>query len=126
MDLPSDLSQAQARLVLVFITIVAIALRSYHLGADLWLDEISPIVDYGKMPFVQVMGSYLRTNNHLLNTAHRLAQCQVVKCDSQQRNRLAAIARSFLNIALVRCVVGGKGQEPRGSSCEFVCVHALS
>jgi mannosyltransferase len=67
-DPPSDLSQSQARLLLALITIVAIALRSYHLGADLWLDEISPIVDYGRMPFVQVMGSYLRTNNHLLNT----------------------------------------------------------
>lgn len=67
-DPPSDLSQSQATLLLVFITLVAIALRSYHLGTDLWLDEISPIVDYGRMPVVQVMGSYLRTNNHLLNT----------------------------------------------------------
>jgi hypothetical protein len=67
-DPPSDLSQSQATWLLAVITLVAIALRSYHLGSDLWLDEISPIVDYGRMPFVQVMGSYLRTNNHLLNT----------------------------------------------------------
>jgi mannosyltransferase len=67
-DPSSDLSQSQATLLLAFITVVAIALRSYHLGTDLWLDEISSIVDYGRMPFVQVMGSYLRTNNHLLNT----------------------------------------------------------
>jgi hypothetical protein len=67
-DPPFDLSHSQATWLLLFITLVAFALRSYHLGNDLWLDEISPIVDYGRMPFVQVIGSYLRTNNHLLNT----------------------------------------------------------
>jgi len=67
-DPPFDLSHSQATWLLLLITLVAFAFRSYHLGNDLWLDEISPIVDYGRMPFVQVIGSYLRTNNHLLNT----------------------------------------------------------
>ena len=65
---PSDLSHSQATLLVGFVTLVALLLRSYHLNTDLWLDEISPILDYGRMPVVQVMGSYLRTNNHLLNT----------------------------------------------------------
>ncbi|MFN2602132.1 MAG: glycosyltransferase family 39 protein [Gemmatimonadaceae bacterium] len=64
----SDLSRSRALIAVAFITLVAIVLRSYKLGSDLWLDEITPIVDYGHMPVVQVIGSYLRTNNHLLNT----------------------------------------------------------
>ena len=64
----SDLSRSQALIAVALITLVAIVLRSYRLGSDLWLDEITPIVDYGHMPVVQVIGSYLRTNNHLLNT----------------------------------------------------------
>ena len=50
------------------ITLLALALRLFHANADLWLDEISPIMDYGSMPVFQVIGSYLRSNNHLLNT----------------------------------------------------------
>lgn len=65
---PSDLSQSQAFIAVALITLIAIVMRSYRLGSDLWLDEITPIVDYGHMPVVQVIGSYLRTNNHLLNT----------------------------------------------------------
>jgi mannosyltransferase len=64
----SDLSRSQTLIAVALITLVAIVLRSYRLGSDLWLDEITPIVDYGHMPLVQVIGSYLRTNNHLLNT----------------------------------------------------------
>jgi len=64
----SDLSRSHELIAVAMITLVAIVLRSYRLGSDLWLDEITPIVDYGHMPVVQVMGSYLRTNNHLLNT----------------------------------------------------------
>jgi hypothetical protein len=64
----SDLSRRNASLAVVILTLVAILLRAYHLGSDLWLDEITPVMDYVPMPFVQVVGSYLRTNNHLLNT----------------------------------------------------------
>ena len=67
-DTSSDLTGTQALVAVALITLVAIVLRSYGLGSDLWLDEITPIVDYGHMPVVQVFGSYLRTNNHLLNT----------------------------------------------------------
>ena len=67
-DVPDDLTRSNALSLLVVITLIAIALRAYHIGSDLWLDEITPIVDYGHMPFAQVLGTYLRTNNHLLNT----------------------------------------------------------
>ncbi|HUQ19397.1 MAG TPA: glycosyltransferase family 39 protein [Gemmatimonadaceae bacterium] len=63
-----DLSRSAAAASVVVIAFIAAFLRFYHLGSDLWLDEITPVVDYGHMPWVQVMGSYLRTNNHLLNT----------------------------------------------------------
>lgn len=67
-DPTRDLSRSAAATTVVLITVIAAFLRLYHLGSDLWLDEITPVVDYGHMPWVQVMGSYLRTNNHLLNT----------------------------------------------------------
>src|SRR5947207_13390770 len=64
----SDLSRSQALIAVAIITLIAIVLRSYRVGSDLWLDEITPIVDYGHIPAVQLLGSYLRTNSHLLNT----------------------------------------------------------
>jgi len=64
----SDLSRTQALAAVAVITLVAIVLRYYKLGSDLWLDEITPIVDYAHLGVVQVIGSYLRSNNHLLNT----------------------------------------------------------
>jgi len=63
-----DVSERTALLALAAITIVAIIARSISLGADLWIDEITPIIDYGPMSVAQVIGSYLRSNNHLLNT----------------------------------------------------------
>jgi len=63
-----DVSERTALLALATITIVAIIARSISLGADLWIDEITPIIDYGPMSVAQVIGSYLRSNNHLLNT----------------------------------------------------------
>ena len=67
-EFPGDVSPRTAFVALVVITIVAIVARSISLGADLWIDEITPIVDYGPMSVAQVIGSYLRSNNHLLNT----------------------------------------------------------
>lgn len=67
-DEPGDLAPRVAGWALAAVTVLALALRLFHAGADLWIDEISPIVDYGAMPVAQVLGSYLRSNNHLLNT----------------------------------------------------------
>jgi mannosyltransferase len=63
-----DLSSATAMAALAAITALAVVLRSISLGSDLWIDEITTIVDYRDMPSLQVIGSYLRSNNHLLNT----------------------------------------------------------
>ena len=67
-EFPGDVSARTAFAALFAITILAIIARSISLGADLWIDEITPIVDYGPMSVAQVIGSYLRSNNHLLNT----------------------------------------------------------
>jgi len=59
---------ARAAWVLGGITLLALALRLYRVGSDLWLDEISPLIDYGHLSTLEVVASYQRTNNHLLNT----------------------------------------------------------
>ncbi|WP_411281017.1 glycosyltransferase family 39 protein [Gemmatimonas sp.] len=65
---PNDITTREGAIGLALITLVALALRAYHLDRDLWLDEISPILDYASMSVPQIIGSYLRSNNHLLNT----------------------------------------------------------
>ncbi len=67
-DVADAVAEARARWGLVVVTVVALVLRLIAINTDLWLDEITPIMDYGPLPFVQVVGSYLRSNNHLLNT----------------------------------------------------------
>src|SRR5688572_27018689 len=49
---------------LVAMTAVALALRLVAINADLWIDEIAPLIDYGPMSAAQVVGTYLRPNNH--------------------------------------------------------------
>ncbi len=63
-----DLSARQATWWGALITLLAIALRLYHADAELWLDEITPLLDYGGLSVPAVIGTYLRSNNHLLNT----------------------------------------------------------
>lgn len=46
----------------------AIVLRLLHLSSDLWGDEITPLLDYGRLAAWQVMTTYLNSGNHLLNT----------------------------------------------------------
>jgi len=53
---------------LLLITVAGLGLRFYRLDADLWLDEITPLYDYGRMSAFHVMTSYTSSNNHLLNT----------------------------------------------------------
>ena len=47
---------------------LGLALRTFGIGSDLWLDEITPLQDYGHLSPLAVVGSFLSTNNHLLNT----------------------------------------------------------
>jgi mannosyltransferase len=63
-----DLSRRVAMIVLAAITIAGVLLRVFGLGQDLWIDEITPLIDYSGLHPVQVIGSYIRPNNHLLNT----------------------------------------------------------
>lgn len=67
-DEASDIGVGTAKWMVVAVTVLGLGLRVLHAGADLWLDEIAPIMDYGQMPVGQIVGSYLRSNNHLLNT----------------------------------------------------------
>lgn len=66
--MPFDIPQTAALTVLAAITALALALRIHGLEQDLWIDEITPIIDYTGLNAVQVLGSYLRSNNHLINT----------------------------------------------------------
>jgi mannosyltransferase len=50
------------------LTLLALALRLYRVESDLWLDEITPLFDYGSLSYLQVIATYSASNNHLLNT----------------------------------------------------------
>lgn len=63
-----DVSARTAGTLLGLITVAGLILRLYGLNQDLWLDEITPIVDYTRLGTGQIIGSYLRANNHLMNT----------------------------------------------------------
>jgi hypothetical protein len=53
---------------LVIVTVIAVALRSFHLGSDLWLDEIITVTSFAREPVLQIVSEYGTSNNHLLNT----------------------------------------------------------
>jgi mannosyltransferase len=63
-----DIKNSTALWLLAAITVGALILRCVHLGADLWLDEITPIFDYRQMPVLHIVTTYISSNNHLLNT----------------------------------------------------------
>lgn len=67
-ETPQDLSSSSATVLLIAITVVASVLRLYHFDNCLWLDEISPIVYYGRSSFLELFTVYYSTNLHLLNT----------------------------------------------------------
>lgn len=67
-DVDFDVTARRAGILLGLITVAGLLLRLRGLDQDLWLDEITPIVDYTRLGAAQIMGSYLRSNNHLLNT----------------------------------------------------------
>ncbi len=50
------------------ITVLGLALRLFHLGSELWLDEITTIFFYSPMPTLHVLTGFVSANNHLLNT----------------------------------------------------------
>ncbi|MBK5298319.1 MAG: glycosyltransferase family 39 protein [Vicinamibacteria bacterium] len=54
--------------LLACVTATGLGLRLISLDSDLWLDEVTPILDYGHASAWQVAISYISSNNHLLNT----------------------------------------------------------
>ena len=66
---PSDGEDAR-RPILWLIAIVGVAagFRVYGIGSDLWLDEITTVLDYRNVSAFQILTTYTSSNNHLLNT----------------------------------------------------------
>ncbi len=50
------------------ITLLGLGLRVIAIDNDLWLDELSPMLDYRRASVWQVFISYISSNNHLLYT----------------------------------------------------------
>ncbi|MEO6051187.1 MAG: glycosyltransferase family 39 protein, partial [Pyrinomonadaceae bacterium] len=59
---------AASILLLTAVTVFGLTLRLYHLGSELWLDEITTIFFYSPMPTLHVLTGFVSANNHLLNT----------------------------------------------------------
>jgi mannosyltransferase len=55
-------------LALVGISLLGAVLRLWRLDTGLWLDEITPILMYGRGSALEVVFNYASSNNHLLNT----------------------------------------------------------
>lgn len=96
-DWRSDVSHRQAMVALGVITAMGLALRVYGLDQDLWIDEVSPLLDYMLLTPAQILGSYLRSNNHLLNT---LLERIVIGLfgESESMVRIPAVAFGVLTI----------------------------
>jgi len=63
-----EIDSRTAGLLLLGITLFALALRLWRLDADLWLDEITPIAYYRDYSILEILATYVSSNNHLLNT----------------------------------------------------------
>ena len=63
---PNDLTVSHARVGVCLITVLALALRVYHIDSDLWLDELFTLTEYARRPLAEIIGSYRTSNNHLL------------------------------------------------------------
>lgn len=96
-DVAFDIGRFPAALLLLAITILALFLRVHRLDLDLWLDEISPLVDYSRLSAPQVIGSYLRSNNHLLNTLLTKAAVSLFG-ESEWSVRMPAVVFGVLSV----------------------------
>lgn len=52
--------------VLIALSVVALALRSWNLNSDLWLDEVLTLLDFVRKPMGQVLTSFPSQNQHML------------------------------------------------------------
>jgi 4-amino-4-deoxy-L-arabinose transferase-like glycosyltransferase len=65
---PEPGSPGTVRWLLAAVTALALFLRLLKVGSDLWLDEILLVMVYRTVSVLQVIASYLSSNNHLLYT----------------------------------------------------------
>ena len=72
------------------ITLLGLILRFHHLHADLWIDEITTVVEHCSRTVLQLLTSYPDSNNHLLNTLLVKAAMSGFG-DSEQVIRLPAV-----------------------------------
>ncbi len=63
-----DLGRRAAMFGLLLTTALALFLRIFAINSDLWLDEIATVVDYRDLSPLGVLLTYVKPNNHLLNT----------------------------------------------------------
>jgi hypothetical protein len=99
-EMPFDVSRRWAVAALAAIIVAGVVLRVYGLSQDLWLDEITPILDYTGLSAVQVLGSYMRSNNHLINTLLLKASIAMFG-ESEWSVRLPAVLFGTLTIPAV-------------------------
>lgn len=92
-----DLTARQATWGLLLLTLLAIALRVYGAGSDLWLDEIWTTVDARKHSALELICSFASSNNHLLNSL-LLRACILAFGESEWSVRVPAI---FFGVATV-------------------------
>jgi len=72
---PSQSIPKWVYLALVILTVLALALRLWHLNTDLWFDEVLTLLDFVRPPLGEVITSFPSKNQHLLFSI--LAQASV-------------------------------------------------
>jgi mannosyltransferase len=107
--LPADtMTHATALKWLIGLTAVAALLRLLGVGSDLWLDEIAPVRMYRDMSTVEIVISYIASNNHLLNTL-LVRLSTAIMGESELAVRLPAVAFGIASVpatyALARCAL---------------------
>lgn len=100
--LPPPLGQDVARpgMWLAVVTGIAVVLRLWGLGADLWLDEIVTVEDSRASTLVQLLTTYESANRHLLNSV--LVRIMLITFgDSEVAVRLPAAVLGMASIPAI-------------------------
>ncbi len=59
-------SRFKSSIALIFLLVVAAFLRLRGINSDLWYDEVITLVEFVRLPFSQLLTSYVNQNNHIL------------------------------------------------------------
>src|SRR5262245_406854 len=59
-------SSAGAWIALALLCAVGLGLRLWHLGTDLWLDEVLTLVDFLRLPAREIVATFPSQNQHML------------------------------------------------------------